>query len=97
MMRRLITVFVVVSLLAAPAIALGQDNPVITIELTAYEGNPVLRHDNAGDWDTFSWLIFPSVAYVDGVFHMFYKGVGRSDRNLNGLRHFRGWFQLDSR
>lgn len=84
MMGRLLSVCVIVSLLAAPAIALGQDNPVITIELTPYESNPVLRHDDAGDWDTISWLLFPSVAYVDGVFHMFYKAMGSSSRISTG-------------
>jgi predicted GH43/DUF377 family glycosyl hydrolase len=42
-----------------------------------YEHNPVLTGDSLGGWD--AAVIFPSVAFEDGVYHMWYTGARSTD------------------
>lgn len=43
------------------------------VELTPYEGNPVLEKGEVGEWDS-GYVFGGAVVYHDGLFHMFYSG-----------------------
>jgi hypothetical protein len=52
----------------------GQGESGITVNLTPYEGNPILGKGPAGSWDSLSvWA--PTVVFHDGLYHMFYTGA----------------------
>jgi hypothetical protein len=75
--KRVLLVFViatlVIVLVGSQTVAIGQNDPVITIDLVEYDSNPVLPAGEPGDWDE---LIFSTtVIYHDGMFHMLYWGI----------------------
>jgi predicted GH43/DUF377 family glycosyl hydrolase len=74
--------FLVLLIAALAAVALfasriplagGQGESGITINLTPYEGNPILEKGPSSSWDGQS-IHDPSVVYHDGLYHMFYVG-----------------------
>lgn len=70
----LIVVLAAMSLLAVRVpLAGGQDASGIKINLTPYEGNPVIGSDGAQAWESDGWTV-PSVILDQGVFHMLYVG-----------------------
>jgi predicted GH43/DUF377 family glycosyl hydrolase len=75
--------FIVALIAALAAVALvagrvplasGQDEPKITVNLTPYEGNPVLVPGPSGSWDD-GTILEPSVVFYDGLYYMFYTGA----------------------
>lgn len=48
------------------------DQPV-KVEVTTYEGNPILIKGEAGEWDS-GFVFAGHVIYKDGTYHMFYTG-----------------------
>ncbi|HVO68526.1 MAG TPA: hypothetical protein VMT24_00690 [Aggregatilineaceae bacterium] len=63
-----------VVLAARVPLAGGQGESGITVNLTPYEGNPILGKGPAGSWDSVSvWA--PTVVFHDGLYHMFYTGT----------------------
>jgi predicted GH43/DUF377 family glycosyl hydrolase len=85
MLKRVLSTLVILAVCAAGiSVTTGQDEPTIMIELTVYEGNPVLTHGEVGAWD--AMLFYPSVVYQDGLFHMFYGGWagGPTDKVATG-------------
>jgi hypothetical protein len=62
-----------VLLAAGVPLAGGQDEPGITVNLTAYEGNPILSVGPSGSWDD-GTIWAPAVVFHDGLYHMFYSG-----------------------
>ena len=74
--KRILFVLVVVltGLLAVPAVpSSGQDDPGVTINLTPYEGNPILDKGPAGSWESGA-IYMPAVVFHEGLYHMFYTG-----------------------
>jgi hypothetical protein len=65
---------VTVLLIVCVPLASGQDAQPVTVEFTAYEGNPILTVGEAGAWDSGS-VGNPRVIFDDGTFHMFYTGA----------------------
>jgi predicted GH43/DUF377 family glycosyl hydrolase len=75
--------FCVLLIAASAAVALfaarvplagGQGESGITVNLTPYEGNPILEKGPAGSWDALSiWA--PTVVFHDGLYYMFYTGT----------------------
>jgi hypothetical protein len=70
----LIAALVAVTVLAARVpLANGQGAQPTKVELTPYEGNPVLPRGAAGEWD--SGVVFGGAVFVhEKLFHMFYTG-----------------------
>jgi predicted GH43/DUF377 family glycosyl hydrolase len=62
-----------VLLVARVPLVSGQGESGITVNLTPYEGNPILAIGEAGAWDV-RGVGMPRVIYNDGKFHMFYSG-----------------------
>lgn len=67
---------VMLFVLLAPIPVSGQDDANVTINLTPYDGNPVLSSAGAQEWESEAWWN-PSVIYDNDLFHMFYIGCGR--------------------
>jgi hypothetical protein len=63
----------IVLLIGSLPVTTGQDEPTITVDLTLYEGNPVLPMGAEGTWDSMV-VSEPRVIYHDGLFHMFFYG-----------------------
>jgi hypothetical protein len=69
----LIVVLMLPALVVTP-LADAQEGPKpVKVELTSYEGNPVLTTGAAGEWDS-GFVFAGSVIYKDGIYHMFYAG-----------------------
>lgn len=51
----------------------GQASQPVKVEITPYEGNPILTKGGVGDWDS-GFVFAGSVIYKDGLYHMFYTG-----------------------
>ena len=62
-----------IAALAIVPFAGAQEGPSITVDLTPYEGNPILTVGEEGMWDM-RGVGDPRVIYADGLFHMFYIG-----------------------
>ncbi len=70
----MIVVLVAAALLITPvSIVSGQTAQPVKMEITAYEGNPILTKGKAGDWDA-GFVFAGNVIYKDGLYHMFYTG-----------------------
>jgi predicted GH43/DUF377 family glycosyl hydrolase len=81
--RSLFTLMVaalMVSGLASVSLAQTGSQPV-SVDLTLYEGNPILSSGEAGEWDD-GYVWSGNVVYDDGLFHMFYG----ADSNYIGVR-----------
>ncbi len=72
-MKRHIGLLLTVLLLLAFALPSAAQEDAISVDLTPYEGNPVLSTGESGAWDA-SGVGFPRVTYANGMFHMFYSG-----------------------
>jgi len=77
--KRVLAVLVIAALAAAVMLAArvplvsGQGVQPTKVELTPYEGNPVLPRGAAGEWD--SGVVFGGAVIVhENLFHMFYTG-----------------------
>jgi hypothetical protein len=70
----MIAAFAAVTVLVAQVpLVSGQGESGVTINLTPYEGNPILEKGPYGSWDGQS-IHNPSVVFRDGLYHMFYVG-----------------------
>ena len=80
--RAFLAVMILVLFVAGIPVITGQSDLTISVELTPFEGNPVLAHGEAAAWD--AGIFYPSVIYQDGLFHMFYGAAGPTGRVSTG-------------
>lgn len=80
--RKRLLFMLMIAALVLPALAIlpsagAQDTSGITVNLTAYEGNPILDAGSEGAWDSLNvWS--PGVVFHDGLYHMFYTATTSS-------------------
>jgi hypothetical protein len=76
---RLLLSITLILVLALPVLAVipfagaQEGSKPVKVELTPYEGNPVLTKGAAGEWDS-GLVIAGNVIYADEQYHMFYAG-----------------------
>lgn len=72
-MRRVIVLLIVLALMLSSTLLAQEGSRDITVDLTAYEGNPIIEVSSDDAWDS-GHIWNAAVVVHDDLFHMFYTG-----------------------